>query len=64
LRLPKPTKTPRHPGLEKGEQGLQSLNFKVPADFRRDFTTYATSHGLDLNELLKRAFESYRQKID
>jgi hypothetical protein len=62
--LPKPAKTPRRPSLGKGEQGLQSLNFKVPTDFRRDFTTYAASRGLDLNELLKRAFESYRQQSD
>jgi len=41
---------------------LQPLNFQVPADFRREFKTYAASHDLKLNELLKRAFESYRRQ--
>lgn len=38
----------------------QPLNFKVSADFRREFKTFAAQHGLKLNELLRRAFESYR----
>jgi hypothetical protein len=44
------------------ESGLQPLNFRISADFRREFKTYAAAHDLKLNELLKRAFESYRQQ--
>ena len=58
---------PRSAALEapKGEQqesGLQPLNFRISAEFRREFKTYAAAHDLKLNELLKRAFESYRQQ--
>jgi hypothetical protein len=38
------------------------LNFKVPADFRREFKTYASKHDLKLNGLLELAFESYRKQ--
>lgn len=38
------------------------LNFKVPADFRREFKTYASTHDLKLNQLLELAFESYRKQ--
>jgi hypothetical protein len=43
------------------ESGLQPLNFKVAAEFRRDFKTYAAAHDMKLNELLRRAFEVYRR---
>jgi hypothetical protein len=38
------------------------LNFRVPAAFRREFKTFAAAHDLKLNELLKRAFEAYREQ--
>lgn len=44
------------------EAGLQPLNFRVSAEFRREFKTYAAAHDMKLNELLKRAFESYRKQ--
>jgi hypothetical protein len=62
FRRPKPAEPPRSPVLDKRKAGLQPLNFQVPADFRREFKTYAASHDLKLNELLKRAFESYRRQ--
>ena len=40
--------------------GAEPLNFRVSADFRRDFKTYATAHDLKLNELLVCSFEAYR----
>ena len=43
------------------ETRLQPLNFRVSAEFRREFKTYAAAHDLKLNELLRRAFESYRK---
>ena len=36
------------------------LNFKVPAEFRRQFRTYAASRDLKLNALLQRCFEAFR----
>jgi hypothetical protein len=51
---------PRSPVAQ--ESGSQPLNFRVSAEFRREFKTYAAQHNLKLNELLKRAFESYRSK--
>jgi len=56
----------RSPVLQapKAEQDsrLQPLNFRVSAEFRREFKTYAAAHDFKLNELLKRAFESYRKQ--
>lgn len=37
----------------------EPLNFRVPADFRRRFKTYAAQHDMKLNELLYKAFEAY-----
>ncbi len=49
------------PQQERGEKGaLQPLNFRISADFRRSFKTYAARHDLKLNELLVRSFEAYR----
>jgi hypothetical protein len=42
--------------------GLQPLNFRVGAEFRREFKTYAAAHDLKLNELLRRSFEVYRKQ--
>ena len=42
--------------------GQEPLNFRVSAEFRRAFKTYAAAHDLKLNELLIRCFESYRQQ--
>lgn len=38
------------------------LNFKVPADFRRDFKTYAAQHNKKLNQLLYEAFDALKAK--
>jgi hypothetical protein len=43
------------------DSGLQPLNFRVSAEFRREFKTYAAAHDLKLNELLRLAFEAYRR---
>jgi hypothetical protein len=47
---------------KEDDPGLTPLNFRVPADFRRTFKTYAASHDLKLNALLKLSFESYRKQ--
>ena len=38
------------------------LNFRVSADFRRDFKTYAAQHNKKLNQLLYEAFEALKAK--
>jgi len=40
----------------------KSLSFSVDATFRREFKNYALSHGLKLNDLLRRSFESLRRE--
>ena len=42
--------------------GLQPLNFRIGAEFRWEFKTYAAAHDLKLNELLRRSFEAYRKQ--
>ena len=44
---------------EPKASGGEPLNFRVPADFRRRFKTYAAQHDMKLNELLYKAFEAY-----
>jgi hypothetical protein len=36
------------------------LNFKVPAEFRREFKTYAAQHNKKLNQLLYEAFAALK----
>ena len=44
------------------EANLTPLNFRISASFRREFRTYAATHDLKLNELLRLCFEAYRQQ--
>lgn len=46
---------------QEEQRGLSPLNFRVPANFRREFKTYAARHDLKLNELLRRSFAAYRR---
>lgn len=39
---------------------VMPLNFKVPADFRREFKTYAAQHNKKLNQLLYEAFAALK----
>jgi hypothetical protein len=56
-----PANTP--PAAKAGKaESLAPLNFRVSAAFRRDFKTYAATHDLKLNELLRRSFEAYRRQ--
>lgn len=49
------------PILAKEEEtGLAPLNFRVSANFRREFKTYAAAHDLKLNKLLALSFQTYR----
>jgi hypothetical protein len=44
------------------EANFTPLNFRIPASFRREFRTYAATHDLKLNELLRLCFEAYRRQ--
>ena len=50
------------PEPEAKEPNLTPLNFRIPASFRREFRTYAATHDLKLNELLRLCFEAYRRQ--
>jgi hypothetical protein len=59
---PPPQSEPtREEGAGQGGN-LAPLNFRVSAAFRREFKTYAATHDLKLNELLRLSFESYRRQ--
>jgi hypothetical protein len=45
----------------RSREVLMPLSFRISAPFRREFKTYAATHDLKLNELLRRCFESYRK---
>jgi hypothetical protein len=45
----------------KGREELVPLNFRVASSFRREFKTYAASHDLKLNKLLRECFAAYRR---
>ena len=53
-------RTPPEPAAK--EANLTPLNFRISASFRREFRTYAATHDLKLNELLRLCFEAYRQQ--
>ncbi|MEY2853175.1 MAG: hypothetical protein RL030_307 [Pseudomonadota bacterium] len=46
---------------EGSAANLAPLNFRVSGTFRREFKTYAATHDLKLNELLRLSFEAYRR---
>jgi hypothetical protein len=39
---------------------LKPLNFKVPAEFKREFKSYATQMDMSMVQLLQDCFEFYR----
>ena len=41
---------------------LETLNFKVPANFKKEFKGYAVSQGVSMIELLKEGFELTKQE--
>jgi hypothetical protein len=57
-----PSEAPGQGASKEEESGGLPLNFRVPAEFRRAFKTYAAAHDLKLNALLKLSFESYRKQ--
>jgi len=59
---PRPPARQTAPEPEVKEPNLTPLNFRIPASFRREFRTYAATHDLKLNELLRLCFEAYRKQ--
>lgn len=58
-----PTRAPTAAITGDKSQGTgEPLNFRVPAEFRRRFKTYAAQHDMKLNELLYKAFEAYANR--
>ena len=49
---------------EEAEENGAPLNFRVSAEFRREFKTYAAAHDLKLNKLLALSFQAYRRQHD
>jgi hypothetical protein len=47
---------------EEPEEMGAALNFRVSAEFRREFKTYAAAHDLKLNKLLALSFQTYRRQ--
>ena len=43
------------------DEDLKPLNFKVKADFKREFKTYATVNDMSMVKLLQDCFEYYKQ---
>jgi hypothetical protein len=41
---------------------LESLNFKVSSDFKREFKVFAVSRGMSMVDLLKEGFALSRQR--
>jgi len=49
--------------LEKSDpNALKPLNFKVPADFHREFKTYAAARSISMVDLLRRGFDLVKKE--
>ena len=53
-------KPKKKPSLAAAEQ-LETLNFKVPSEFKKEFKGYAVSQGVTMIELLKEGFKLTKQ---
>lgn len=58
-----PRKTDTTLNLVKPEPGeVVALNFRVPAEFKKDFKISAATHGITQSELLQQAFKIWQSK--
>ena len=54
-----------HGGTQAGDEAhLSSLNFKVPAEFKREFKGYAVSRGISMIDLLKEGFALSKEQYE
>jgi len=69
-RVPRPPKREAPPPLEETPRNLEkvspleteTLNFKVTADFKRDFKGYAAVRGITMIDLLKEGYRLYKER--
>jgi hypothetical protein len=54
--------TPGDKSAPRAPDKLESLNFKVPASFKKAFKGYAVAQGMSMVELLRDGFELTRRK--
>lgn len=58
-----PARSETRNNLVKPEPGQTvALNFRVPAEFKKDFKIAAASHGVTQSELLQQAFREWRER--
>jgi hypothetical protein len=52
------------PGKEdpSTKAGLETLNFKVKSQFKREYKGYAVSRGMTMVELLEASYQLYKEK--
>jgi hypothetical protein len=62
VKTPKNSRRPESNADQSDSSKPMPLNFKVPADFRREFKTYAAQHNKKLNQLLYEAFAALKAK--
>lgn len=48
--------------LKTEKKKIVALNFRVPADFKKDFKIAAATHGITQSDLLQQAFEEWGKK--
>jgi len=62
-KAPSSEETPHTVGNNTSKAGnseLVPLNFKVPAEFKRDLKSFSAGHDMSMVDVLKEAFELYR----
>jgi hypothetical protein len=47
-----------------GKADIETLNFKVKSQFKREFKGYAVSRGMTMVELLEASYQLYKEKHD
>lgn len=54
------------PGKEdpSAKADLETLNFKVKSQFKREYKGYAVSRGMTMVELLEASYQLYKEKHD
>jgi hypothetical protein len=58
---PEPQQAPAN--LDKPDPSdLKPLNFKVPAEFHREYKTWAAAHGTTMLEVLREGFELVKKQ--
>jgi hypothetical protein len=55
---------PKKPTAAEADAKLESLNFKVPAAFKKAFKGYAVAQGITMVELLREGFELTKAERD